>query len=447
MQATMTKSGRWRRAAFLVTSALLAAAAVVVGTFGAQASNASTTFDSARQRLHADLGQAAGVGYTQQELAPIMGRARSLEATQAPVWVGDQPAFYLDLTAQMARLDQGLRGVEASALVNVRGRAEGAIQQAGVQVAAAGAVGAYPADLAPLESRLAAARADEAGAIWPSNYLSVISEAGAIISGAEALAQAQEAQIAVIEAAGQQLLAQDGGSVVKARAAGRAALAAGRNDASLAAYMRFNDYQRPYSSLEHFATLLTATDPNQVAVGAAGVIHYAQDIHTRLLADLPAKTIVVSHDAQQLWAYQGGKLVLTTPVTTGRPQLPTDIGRMSVLFKSSPWKMVSPWPRSSPWYYPPTVVQMVLWFTDTGEGLHDAYWEWSSQYGRGSEFGPAASHGCIHVPYQQEVFLFNWAPVGTPVIVYPGDGSPVASQLSQNTVDASGNPLTGPKGA
>ncbi|MGH7776056.1 MAG: L,D-transpeptidase [Candidatus Dormibacterales bacterium] len=443
----MTKPGRWRRAALLATSALLAAAAVVVGTFGAQASNASTSFDGARQRLQADLNQAAGVGYTQQELAPIVGRARSLEGTQAPVWVGDQPAFYLDLSTQMARLDQGLRGVEGSALVNVRGRAEGALQQAGVQVAAAGAVGAYPADLAPLESRLAGARADEAGAIWPSNYLSVISEASAIISGAEALAKAQEAQIAVIEAAGQQLLVQDGGSVVKVRAAGRAALAAARNDASLAAYMRFNDYQRSYSSLEHFATLLTAADPNQVAVGAAGVIHYAKDLHARFLADLPAKTIVVSHDAQQLWAYQGGKLLLTTPVTTGRPQLPTDMGRMSVLFKSSPWKMVSPWPRSSPWYYPPTVVQMVLWFTDTGEGLHDAYWEWSSQYGRGSEFGPAASHGCIHVPYQQEVSLFNWASVGTPVVVYPGDGSPVASQLSQITVDANGNPLTGPKGA
>ena len=442
----MTRRSRLRRGAVLTGAAVVAAFAAVVGTFGVQAAGASDRFDAARAQLHVDLSRAAGVGYTEQELAPVLDRARQLETSPAPVWVGNQPAFYEGLSDQMARLDRSLQGVESTALAGIRGHAQGALQQAQVQVAAAGAVGADPGDLAPLVAKLAAARQDEAGAIWPRDYASVVSQAQTVISGAQALAKAQEAQIAVIEAEARQLLAQDGGDLARVRAAGHAALVAGRNDASIAAYMRFTDYQRPYNSLEHFGSLLASADPNQAAVGAAGIIHYGQLIHSQLLADLPAKTIVVSYTAQQLRAYQGSKLALTTPVTTGRPQLPTDIGKMSVLSKSSPWKMVSPWPKSSPWYYPPTVVQMVLWFTDTGEGIHDAYWEWASQYGPGSQYGPAASHGCIHVPYQAETFLFSWAPVGTPVVVYPGDGTTVANQLSQITVDAQGNPLTGPKG-
>jgi lipoprotein-anchoring transpeptidase ErfK/SrfK len=139
--------------------------------------------------------------------------------------------------------------------------------------------------------------------------------------------------------------------------------------------------------------------------------------------------------------------VVDTPVTTGKPTLATDTGAMKVLSKESPWKMHSPWPRGSPNWYPDTLVHQVVWFTNTGEGLHDASWEPASDYGKGSQLGRSASHGCVHVPNAAEDFLYNWAAVGTPVIVYPGDGTAVADQLKQSTVDANGQPLTGPKGA
>ena len=84
---------------------------------------------------------------------------------------------------------------------------------------------------------------------------------------------------------------------------------------------------------------------------------------------------------------------------------------------------------------------MVAWFTGTGEGLHDAAWEPLSAYGPGSQDGPFASHGCIHVPPASEAILFPWATIGTPVVIYPGDGTPVAEQAAQRSVDASGNPI------
>jgi len=140
-------------------------------------------------------------------------------------------------------------------------------------------------------------------------------------------------------------------------------------------------------------------------------------------------------------------VLVDTPVTTGRPALPTDIGTMRVLHKDSPWTMQSPWPKGSPNWYPDTVVQMVLWFTRNGEGLHDASWQPVSALGPGSQAGPFASHGCIHLPTAAVKTLFDWAPIGTPVVVYPGDGSPVARQTLQQSVDAVGNPISGVRGA
>jgi lipoprotein-anchoring transpeptidase ErfK/SrfK len=120
---------------------------------------------------------------------------------------------------------------------------------------------------------------------------------------------------------------------------------------------------------------------------------------------------------------------------------------MKVLSKDSPWKMHSPWPKGNPHWYPDTMVQKVVWFTVTGEGLHDASWEPASYYGPGGQNTAVASHGCIHLPNSANDFIFNWAQVGTPVIVYPGDGAPLAEQMSKVSVDADGVPLTGPKGS
>src|SRR5207245_1427410 len=154
---------------------------------------------------------------------------------------------------------------------------------------------------------------------------------------------------------------------------------------------------RASRALEHYSALVSDTDPSQVALGVAGVQRYGQRVHEALVNGAPPKMIVISVAGQRLRAYERGKVVEETLVTTGRPELPTDIGPMQVTKKSSPWTMQSPWPKGSPFWYPDTVVQMVLWFTNPGEGIHDDAWEPASAYGPGSTTGPYASHGCIHV--------------------------------------------------
>jgi lipoprotein-anchoring transpeptidase ErfK/SrfK len=136
-----------------------------------------------------------------------------------------------------------------------------------------------------------------------------------------------------------------------------------------------------------------------------------------MAAGMPEKAIYVSTARQEMRSFEHGVLVKQSLVTTGRPELPTDIGTFSVLRKNHPWTMHSPFPRSSPYWYPDTVVQYVLWFNDDGSGLHDAYWR--SKFGPGTN-GPGRSggtHGCINMPTDVTIWMYNWAPVGTPVVV------------------------------
>ena len=229
-------------------------------------------------------------------------------------------------------------------------------------------------------------------------------------------------------------------------ASAQAALSAGRNDTAVALFLKRGWAARLGTALERYGAMLTAADAQTVVLAAAGIQHYGTQLHRSLMQEGPTRLITISLHAQRLVAYEGGRVVVDTLVTTGRPALATDIGAMRVTRKDSPWTMQSPWPKGSPDWYPDTTVRMVLWFTENGEGLHDAGWQPDATLGPGSQNGPFASHGCVHVPLAAVTTLFRWAPIGTPVVVFPGDGSPAASQVAQQTVDAAGNPTGGVRG-
>jgi hypothetical protein len=61
---------------------------------------------------------------------------------------------------------------------------------------------------------------------------------------------------------------------------------------------------------------------------------------------------------------------------------------------------------------------------DGGEGLHDAWWR--SDFGPGSNYAPTdlgtgnyilGTHGCVNLPMDAATFVWNWAPLGTTVVV------------------------------
>jgi lipoprotein-anchoring transpeptidase ErfK/SrfK len=52
-----------------------------------------------------------------------------------------------------------------------------------------------------------------------------------------------------------------------------------------------------------------------------------------------------------------------------------------------------------------------------GDFIHDDPGEPSTAFGSNSQAGYFASHGCVHVPHDVMAFLYNWLPVGAPLIV------------------------------
>ncbi len=48
-------------------------------------------------------------------------------------------------------------------------------------------------------------------------------------------------------------------------------------------------------------------------------------------------------------------------------------------------------------------------------GFHDATWRKDKEFGNVSPDSPDASHGCVELPLDAAAWVYDWAPVGTPV--------------------------------
>lgn len=401
-------------------------------------------------QLRTDRAAAAGDGYTSEDLATVdqaIARVAAATPPQDP-WRG--PVFYRSQIAQLAAIRQELGALEqevdraeVAAFQQRLGETEAALSQdqtVGVpaeeiqqyQVALDQLSGSTEVSIGALRTRVAA-------------LTDLAREIGA------AGDQQRQENTEIQQAAGS-LLVQATNDPSAVRSAAQAALAAGRNDATVAAYEdragRFPampEMNAAYDRLEHFGGQISSSDASTLAEAAAGTEHYAAKIHDLLLQNLGPQHIIVSFQAQRVWVYQGSQVIMTNLVTTGIRGVTdygTDFGPMKVLAKRHPFKFHSPYPPGSVYWYPDTWVQWTVFFTNSGESFHDAYWEPDSLLGPGSQYNASTrSHGCIHIPYAKAQWLYNWADLGTPVDVIPGDGTTVAAQLAQMTTDNQGNPL------
>lgn len=141
------------------------------------------------------------------------------------------------------------------------------------------------------------------------------------------------------------------------------------------------------------------------------------------VSDNSGKIIKVNLTTQHLYAYNNGVLVNDSLITSGQPGLATPTGTFHIISKLHPTTFYSPWPKGSPYYYDPLPINYALGFQGTLLFLHDATW-------RGNDFGPGTnvphtvngtqmtgSHGCVEMPVAESQWLYNWAPIGTPLII------------------------------
>lgn len=113
------------------------------------------------------------------------------------------------------------------------------------------------------------------------------------------------------------------------------------------------------------------------------------------------RRFVVDLSEQMLYAYEGDTLVRSTLVSTGLPQWPTVTGTYYIYLKYRSQRM------RGPGYDLPNVPYVMYFYQ--GYGLHGTYWH--------NNFGSPMSHGCVNMPTSEAEWAFNWASIGTPVIV------------------------------
>ena len=118
---------------------------------------------------------------------------------------------------------------------------------------------------------------------------------------------------------------------------------------------------------------------------------------------LGSKRVQLDLSLQTLTAYEGETVVLTALVSTGVRRYPTPPGEYRILRKVRIQAM------SGPSYYVPNV-EWVSYFLD-GYAIHGTYWH--------NNFGHPMSHGCVNMRNEDARWIYEWAPLGTPVSVYP----------------------------
>ena len=429
----------------------------VIGTAAAlgagyyQASGVSTDYQGARAKLTSDLGAAQGHGLSQGEIAPIAAQLAVIDSRRPALPSGVRLALDRSDVDALNQLDSQLKATEATALQTASSDAASQLIAADTALAADKQIGVPDSDLGPLAQQLADLKGAKTSAQSIKDWRDVGAKATAVHDGLVKAGATQQQENTAIQAAATALVQQTAGNLGAIQQAGTAALVLDRNDASLAAYEakpgrfpKINDLMALYNRIEFYAPKLSSGDINQVAYGTAAIQRYGGQVHTMLMSNLGPKHVIVSFQDQHVWAYENGNVVMQTPATTGvrgDTAYGTDFGPMKIVFRSHPWKMHSPWPPGSVHWYPDTVVQWTAFFTNSGESFHDASWQSDSTLGPGSQYNAwTRSHGCIHVPYSKAEWMFNWALEGTPVDVYPGNGQPVAEQLSEITTNDQGIP-------
>jgi len=443
---------RWVRASSILVVAGLLGATTTLDSAAQASQAASNRYNQARNSLLRDVQVARGEGFSTADLVDISSGLTALDAATPPSLGADAGAFYLAHADVATQLDLKLSTRRTELLASTSADARAEIQNATAGVARDQQLGALDFDLAPLQQRLGAAGGLVASARTIGDWRKAGGEVTSIATDAAALASWQQAENVALQQASAALIQQTSGNIDAIRKAGSDAQANGRNDASVASYEaipgRFKNIgtlMGVYNHMEAHAAQLGSGDVNAVATGSAAAQRYAGQVHQLMVQGLGPKHLVVNFTTQHFWAYENGNVVAESPTTTGIRGITaygTDFGPMKILYRSHPWKMHSPFPKGTPHWYPDTVVQWTAFFTWSGESFHEAYWEPDSQLGPGSQYNSyTRSHGCVHVPNSDAQFLFHWASEGTPVDVFPGNGQPVAEQLSEMTTDSKGNPL------
>lgn len=115
-------------------------------------------------------------------------------------------------------------------------------------------------------------------------------------------------------------------------------------------------------------------------------------------ADGAEKWIEISLKEQKERAWEGNKLVMEFPISSGK-WAPTPTGTFNIWYKTRSQSMVGGSKELGTYYNLPNVPNNM--FFSAGFALHGAYWH--------NNFGQPMSHGCVNEPLASAAQIFEWA--------------------------------------
>jgi lipoprotein-anchoring transpeptidase ErfK/SrfK len=118
------------------------------------------------------------------------------------------------------------------------------------------------------------------------------------------------------------------------------------------------------------------------------------------------KWIEIDLSQQRLTAWIGDEVAGTWLISSGTAKTPTQIGEGRIYAKRTSQTMTGT--IAGEYYYVPNV-KWVSYFNG-GEAIHGTYWH--------NNFGHPMSHGCINMTEAAAKFIYDFAPIGTKVIVH-----------------------------
>lgn len=136
----------------------------------------------------------------------------------------------------------------------------------------------------------------------------------------------------------------------------------------------------------------------------------AETPYKTVSANAGDKLIEVDITAKRMYVYESGVLLRTFLVSAGAPATPTVTGTYAIYSKIRSQNMRG-FNADGSTYFQPNVSFVNYFYRDYA--IHGNYWRPTSYFGNIN-----SSHGCVGITDYDAEWIYNWAPVGTQVVVH-----------------------------
>jgi lipoprotein-anchoring transpeptidase ErfK/SrfK len=141
------------------------------------------------------------------------------------------------------------------------------------------------------------------------------------------------------------------------------------------------------------STLIVTAPPPALAKSATAAIQSLQQSNQRW--------IEIKLSRQRLIAWEGNTPVYAVIISTGKASTPTPRGVFEIQSRLRTARMQGD-------DYDITDVPYTLYYSGN-YAIHGAYWH--------NRFGTPVSHGCVNVAVDHARWIYNWASIGTPIVI------------------------------